>query len=66
LPAQQELFRNDDKIDLEIRTGSTEGIMVIPVSVQVLVENALKHNACFKEQAGTRRDTGKPRTGCRI
>ena len=40
--------RDDDKIDLEIKTGSTEGIMVIPVSVQVLVENALKHNACSK------------------
>src|SRR4030042_6287747 len=43
---QQE--RDDDKIALEINMDKTANLSVIPVSLQVLVENALKHNACSK------------------
>ena len=40
--------RDDDKINLEINIGETTNLSVVPVSIQVLVENALKHNACSK------------------
>jgi hypothetical protein len=40
--------RDDDKIDLEINIGKTTNLSVVPVSLQVLVENALKHNARSK------------------
>jgi two-component system, LytTR family, sensor kinase len=40
--------RDDDKIELEINLGKTTNLSVVPVSLQVLVENALKHNACSK------------------
>ncbi len=40
---QQE--RDRDKISLEIDIPETKGIRIIPVSLQILVENALKHNS---------------------
>jgi two-component sensor histidine kinase len=41
--------RDDGKIALEIDMDKTADLSVIPVSLQVLVENALKHNACSKD-----------------
>jgi two-component sensor histidine kinase len=42
--------RDDGKIALEINMDKTADLSVIPVSLQVLVENALKHNACSKDK----------------
>jgi two-component system LytT family sensor kinase len=45
---QQE--RDDDKIALDIGIDDATNLSVIPVSLQVLVENALKHNSCSKDK----------------
>jgi two-component system, LytTR family, sensor kinase len=37
-------IRYDDRIDINFNIGETEKIMVIPCALQVLVENAIKHN----------------------
>ena len=42
--------RDKGKIELEIDISDTSGIKVIPVSLQILVENALKHNTMSKEK----------------
>jgi two-component system, LytTR family, sensor kinase len=42
--------RDEGKIALEINIDKTEGIKIIPVSLQLLLENALKHNAISKEK----------------
>ncbi len=42
--------RDEGKIDLEIELDQPEGIKVIPLSIQLLVENALKHNALSQEK----------------
>jgi len=42
--------RDEGKIVLEIDIDQPKGIMVIPVSLQLLVENALKHNAMSLER----------------
>lgn len=36
--------RNQNKIKLEIELSNTDKIQVVPVSLQILVENAIKHN----------------------
>jgi len=37
--------RDNDKISLEIDFQDTDGFKIVPVSLQILVENALKHNS---------------------
>ena len=37
-------IRYDNKIDVNFNIGDTEKIMIIPCSLQVLIENAIKHN----------------------
>jgi sensor histidine kinase YesM len=37
--------RDNDKIRLDIRVEDPDSFQVVPVSLQILVENALKHNA---------------------
>ena len=43
-------LRDEEKIHLSIETGDDNNIAVLPVSVQMLVENALKHNAATRSQ----------------
>jgi two-component system, LytTR family, sensor kinase len=42
--------RDNDKILLQIDVQNEEEFQIIPVSLQLLVENALKHNAMSREQ----------------
>jgi two-component system LytT family sensor kinase len=42
--------RDDDKISLYIDFPDADSFRIIPVSLQLLVENALKHNAMSKEK----------------
>jgi sensor histidine kinase YesM len=42
--------RDGQKVKLEIDIAHTTGIKVVPVSLQILVENALKHNAKSEEK----------------
>lgn len=42
--------RDNDKIFLEIDVHETEKYKIIPVSLQLLVENALKHNSMSREK----------------
>ena len=42
--------RNDDKIQLNIDIENADKFKIIPVSLQILVENALKHNLISEEQ----------------
>lgn len=43
-------IRDEEKIELKIEFDKTENIMVLPVSLQLLVENALKHNSATRKQ----------------
>ena len=40
--------RDSGKIFLEIDVQTTDRLLIIPVSLQILVENAIKHNSCSK------------------
>jgi sensor histidine kinase YesM len=42
-------IRDNGKINLEIDVKDKQCFMIVPVSLQLLVENALKHNAATKE-----------------
>jgi two-component system, LytTR family, sensor kinase len=42
-------IRDDGKIKLEINIDSVEGHEILPVSLQILVENAIKHNKATRE-----------------
>jgi len=42
--------REKEKIFMNINTGDTSGLMIIPVSLQILIENAIKHNTASREQ----------------
>ena len=42
--------RNGDKIQLDIRIENPNNFKIIPISLQILVENALKHNSASKEK----------------
>ncbi|MGM0666005.1 MAG: sensor histidine kinase [Bacteroidota bacterium] len=42
-------LREKDKIFLNINTGDTTGLMITPVSLQILIENAIKHNTASRE-----------------
>ena len=41
--------RDGDKIQLEINIRKAEKYSIVPISLQILVENALKHNSASKE-----------------
>jgi hypothetical protein len=43
-------IRDEEKIELKIELKGNENIQVLPVSVQLLVENALKHNSATRKQ----------------
>jgi LytS/YehU family sensor histidine kinase len=43
-------IRDGEKIDLKIEIKEPENLMVLPVSLQLLVENALKHNSATRDQ----------------
>ena len=42
-------IRDDGKIQLEIETTETDNSEILPVSLQILVENAIKHNKATRE-----------------
>jgi sensor histidine kinase YesM len=42
-------IRDDGKIQLEIEVNENNGFEIIPVSLQILVENAIKHNKATRE-----------------
>lgn len=42
-------IRDEDKIDLNIDIPDTNGYTILPVSLQLLIENALKHNMATRE-----------------
>ena len=43
-------FRDEEKIELEVNVVPQKGDQILPVSIQLLVENALKHNAATRKQ----------------
>lgn len=43
-------IRDEEKIELKIELNGNEDIQVLPVSLQLLVENALKHNSATRKQ----------------
>jgi len=43
-------IRDEEKIELKIELKEYENIQVLPVSLQLLVENALKHNSATRKQ----------------
>lgn len=43
-------IRDDNKVELKIEFNKYENIFVLPVSLQLLVENALKHNSATRKQ----------------
>ena len=43
-------IRDEGKIYMEIIAQNPEDIFIVPISLQVLVENALKHNALTKKK----------------
>ena len=43
-------IRDEEKINLEVNVNNPHCYSVIPVSIQLLVENALKHNAASRER----------------
>lgn len=42
-------MRDENKIELKIAGVTAEGFQIIPVSLQILIENALKHNIATKD-----------------
>jgi LytS/YehU family sensor histidine kinase len=42
-------IRDDGKIQLEIGVDETDDSEIIPVSLQILIENAIKHNKATRE-----------------
>jgi sensor histidine kinase YesM len=43
-------IRDDEKIELEVKVKETEKFEILPVSLQILVENAIKHNKATREE----------------
>ena len=43
-------IRDEEKIELKIELNGSENVEVLPVSLQLLVENALKHNSATRKQ----------------
>lgn len=42
-------LRDEEKIEMSINLENTEGIKILPVSLQILVENAFKHNSATRK-----------------
>ncbi len=42
-------IRDNGKIELELPEGQTDQYEILPISVQILIENAIKHNAATRE-----------------
>lgn len=42
-------IRDDEKIELEMNVKETDKFEILPVSLQILVENAIKHNKATRE-----------------
>jgi two-component system, LytTR family, sensor kinase len=42
-------IRDDGKIQMEVNLGQTDKYEILPVSLQILVENAVKHNKATRE-----------------
>jgi two-component system LytT family sensor kinase len=42
-------IRDGEKINLKVEVGATENMFILPVSLQILVENAIKHNMATRE-----------------
>ena len=43
-------IRDQEKIELEIEKNGPENVYILPVSLQMLVENALKHNQATRKE----------------
>jgi LytS/YehU family sensor histidine kinase len=43
-------IRDDGKIELELPSKNVQGFEILPISIQLLVENALKHNSATKNK----------------
>ena len=43
-------IRDEEKVELKVEFNETDNIWVLPVSLQLLVENALKHNSATRKQ----------------
>ena len=43
-------IRDENKMSLDIKVNSVEGMFILPVSLQILVENAIKHNRATREE----------------
>ncbi len=43
-------IRDEEKIEMKMELNKTENIEILPVSLQLLVENALKHNSATRKQ----------------
>ena len=43
-------IRDDDKIEMKTELNISKNAMIVPVSLQLLVENALKHNTSTRKQ----------------
>jgi LytS/YehU family sensor histidine kinase len=43
-------IRDEEKIELKMELNTNENIDILPVSLQLLVENALKHNSATRKQ----------------
>ena len=43
-------IRDEEKIQLTINVAGTEQLWILPVSLQILLENAIKHNMATREQ----------------
>lgn len=42
-------IRDEEKIELNVELAETENLLIPPVSLQLLIENALKHNAATRK-----------------
>jgi two-component system, LytTR family, sensor kinase len=42
-------IRDENKINLELEIFTANGLRILPISLQILVENALKHNSATRE-----------------
>lgn len=42
-------IRDEEKIELKVELAETENLLIPPVSLQLLIENALKHNAATRK-----------------
>ncbi|MBW6534366.1 MAG: histidine kinase [Mariniphaga sp.] len=42
-------IRDEEKIELKVEMAETENLLIPPVSLQLLIENALKHNATTRK-----------------